>query len=839
MTTLTAATPTVGGGMVPSQAPRPAVAAQMGGMTGADVLRILRHRLVLIIVLWVVFAGLTVGFTLFMVKYFPKYTASALVRVRSNAPINVLNPLELQRIQQKEVELIVKNQSVIVMSPVVLASVLKDPDIKQTKWYIWAREQEDEHPLDLLEEIVYASPIRDSNFLRVGVTWRYQGEVHTIANTVVDKYLDRVQKLQRDNIRISSDPLEKEVESARTLFNDKQREIAALRMEGNLFFEGGQTEELLTLKALLTELEVETLGRQSYWEYLQDKRPGNLPITADLKALLDSDPMVANLEAQLQDAEQMLALVLSKYGKNHPSAKDAVISRDALRARASEERSTKLLRYQQDQIEQARRNYLEANEQLWRLQERASEAEAEQRDLDAKYARYLSLVEERDLLRTQYEALLEQQKVLSMTIRLPNTAQIDIVSKAVGPKERSSPVLLVWLPAGTFLGLALSVGLAFLLELSDKSVRTPRDVSLVPVLGLIPTSDDDEIEIDRVETASLDAPHSILAEAFRNLRANLFFSAPAEQQGVILVVSPSGGDGKTTVATNLAISVALSGRRVLLIDANFRRAGLPKIFPDMPEEGLSNILIGQGRLGDHVTSTSVPGLDVLGAGPTPPNPAELLGSSYLRDVVVDARSQYDQVIVDGPPVLLVSDAMVLAGAVDGVLIVCRYRVTSRGALQRAQRQLEGVSARVFGAILNQVQTRAGGYFRKAYREFYEYQEPEEGPGGARPRLDVSAKASKLQATVPTGSAVDEGGSDAVRKGGELESVSSEDDPAGGRVAGAGPARSDETTEQVDGGGALGGDFDLDDEFKIDDDFDLGEDFGESGEGTGDEKPDNE
>jgi capsular exopolysaccharide synthesis family protein len=235
-----------------------------------------------------------------------------------------------------------------------------------------------------------------------------------------------------------------------------------------------------------------------------------------------------------------------------------------------------------------------------------------------------------------------------------------------------------------------------------------------------------------------------VAEAFKNLRANLFFSAPAEQQSTILVTSPSGGNGKTTVASNLAIAIALTGRRVLLIDANFRRAALPRIFSGMRTDGLSNILIGQGHLDDYVTASSVPGLDLVSAGPIPPNPAELLGSSSLRDMLLEARARYDQIILDGPPVLLVSDAIVLSGAVDGVILVCQYRATSRGALQRSQSQLNAVNANIYGAVLNRVESRAGGYFRKNYREFYQYSEPDEDAAD-RPKLDgASAVAAATQ-----------------------------------------------------------------------------------------------
>ncbi|MBN2559653.1 MAG: P-loop NTPase [Phycisphaerae bacterium] len=844
MTTLTAATPTPGGSIVPGQGARSgplgSASAAGAGVSGADVIRIVRQRLVLILVLWLFFAALTVGFTGFMVRYYPQYRAEAMVRVKSANPVDLLNPLNAQEPRQQDVELLVKNQALLVKSPEVLRAVFDDPGIKNTSWYTWAMEQTDEDPVDLLDDIIVATPIRESNFLRVAAVWEVSKEVPILANTVVRKYLAKVNELQKLGIDEAQEQLETERTRAEKLFEGKRQEIEELRGSADVLGlpQGGPSEHLLTLEALVTELEVEMLGRKTQWENLMNARPEDLPITAELQAILNADFLIMQLERSAQDAEANLSLAEARYGKNHPMVKNARLARDAAAQRAQEERSVKLLRFQQEQIEQARRNFLEAQQQLTELKERLFEARADQRDRDAKYARYLRLMEERDLLRFQYEALLEQQNVVSMTLRQQRLVQIDVPSDAVQPKRRSSPLWEIWVPAGTVLGLALSFGIAFLIELADKSVRTPRDVVRVPVLGTIPTVDDDEVEIERVETASIDAPHSIVAEAFRNLRANLFFSAPAEQQGVLLVTSPSGGNGKTTVATNLAISIALSGRRVLLIDANFRRASLGRIFgsrggagasgdtgnpsgdtggnppngkpgdeagarsdsrtsgdsDESPKGGLSNILIGQRKLADLVMPTSVPGLDVLGAGPAPPNPAELLGSSYLRDIVVDARSRYDQVIFDGPPVLLVSDAMVLAGAVDGVLVVCQYRATSRGAFQRTQGQLEAINARVFGAVLNLVETRAGGYFRKVYREFYEYQEPDEEAGTKRLQLDTAADHD-----------------DGTRKIG-AEQV---------RGEAPGDARGDER----------GDDLDLDEALKIDDNFDLGEDLDEPKDGS--------
>jgi capsular exopolysaccharide synthesis family protein len=214
----------------------------------------------------------------------------------------------------------------------------------------------------------------------------------------------------------------------------------------------------------------------------------------------------------------------------------------------------------------------------------------------------------------------------------------------------------------------------------------------------------------------------MVAEAFRTFRTNLFLSAPVEQQRVLLITSPKPEEGKTSVATNLAISIGQSGRRVLLVDANFHRPALGELFAKDHKEGLSNILIGHRQLdGEIVIRSDMPHLDVLTSGPIPPNPAELLSSPYMKTFLDQAKEQYDQVIIDGPPVLLLSDAMVMADIVDGVILVCRAKVSQRGAVSRAREQLGRVNGHILGAVLNAAQISRGGYFREQMRNYYDYQ----------------------------------------------------------------------------------------------------------------------
>ncbi len=759
MTTLTSATPAYGSNILPGPMLRPG-GPPAGALTGADILRALRQRMVMILLLWFVMIGATVATTLYVQQKYPVYRADSLVRVESLSPPNPEDPLRRnESLTKADIERELQNQALLVRSQDVLTNALGDPEIKRLLWYTEAElrsKEKNEKLQDLLLDILSVGAVPDSNYLSVAASWRIKSEVPTIVNVIVQQYVSLVEKRQKEFINRQKDQMLTELERAQRALRTKKQEIEDFRNTTEFSNESIQAiqENVLTLTAMVTEFELELQGRRAEFETLQSVRPEDMPITGELQAELRRDPTLYQYEQRYLEARQAYELQSQRYGPNHRVVRDLRAATESAERAFSQDQARKIALFQSRQIEVARRAYNETQATLLALREKLIHAKAEQKDKLTKLAQYDALVDEEALLKLEYEKRLEQKNMLEMIIRQQQTVQISVASRAQPPERLHSPKLAVWIPAGTMLGLFVSVGFALLLELADKSVRTARDVSRahLPVLGTIPSTDDDEVVIERVESACLDAPHSIVAEAFRNLRANLFFSAPAEQQGVILVTSPSGGNGKTTIACNLAISIALSGRRVLLIDANFRRSALPRVFENTRQEGLSNILIGQGDLKDFVAPTGVSGLDVLSAGPLPPNPAELLGSSYLRDVVVDARSRYDQVIFDGPPVLLVSDAMVLAGAVDGVLLVCEYRSTSRGALQRTQSNLEAINARIFGAVLNKVQSRAGGYFRRAYREFYEYHEADDEAAAARPRLDATATAATAAAAAVTADA---------------------------------------------------------------------------------------
>jgi capsular exopolysaccharide synthesis family protein len=303
---------------------------------------------------------------------------------------------------------------------------------------------------------------------------------------------------------------------------------------------------------------------------------------------------------------------------------------------------------------------------------------------------------------------------------------ISVANWATEPQrtEKAGPSLLIYLPGSIFLGLLISIGLSLLVELIDNRIRTPQQVIRLlhlPVLGAVPDrkEDQDVRTLQDLPLASARAPQSLIAESFRQLRTALMYSTDTDLK-TLLITSPKGGTGKSIVASNLAVTMAMGGSRVLLVDTNFRRPMVHRMF-DLPNSiGLSSVLARLNSLDEAIQSTTVANLDVLSCGPLPPSPADLLGSEAMQTLLVETGKRYDNIILDGAPVLVVADAHVLCGMADGTVLVVDGLETSRGVASRARRTLLGFRARLVGAVLNRVRARKGGYFRESYQAYYDY-----------------------------------------------------------------------------------------------------------------------
>ena len=192
----------------------------------------------------------------------------------------------------------------------------------------------------------------------------------------------------------------------------------------------------------------------------------------------------------------------------------------------------------------------------------------------------------------------------------------------------------------------------------------------------------------------------------------------------MLITSAAPDDGRTCIAVNLAASIAQSGKKVLLIDANFRKPALKRLFSNLPEEGFAELLSGRTSSERAIVQSDTPGLWVMGNGQTQAHHSRLLGGSTLAGIIEKLSNQFDQVILDGPPALLSADVLALSGQVGGVVLVARAGKNSRGEINRMRDDISKLNTHIHGVVLNAVEAVGGGYLRERYRLFYDYQEQE-------------------------------------------------------------------------------------------------------------------
>lgn len=291
--------------------------------------------------------------------------------------------------------------------------------------------------------------------------------------------------------------------------------------------------------------------------------------------------------------------------------------------------------------------------------------------------------------------------------------QASVIDKAVAGSTPVSPKPAFNLLVGVGLGLLVGFAAALVLDALDRSVKTPGQTSelfAAPLLAMIPRAKGRELS----PTVTVDDQSAPESEAYRALRTAVRFIDPDRPLSTILVTSPSAGDGKTTTASNLALALAQSGERVLLVDADLRRSRLAATFNIEPAVGLTNMITHRTTPAESLQPWGEL-LSIVASGPLPPNPSELLGSQSMSLVIQELRDLCDVVIFDAPPVIAVTDAVVLATQVDGVILVARSGKTQRSLAAEARRRLEGVGANVVGCVLNAVPASASQGYYEDYR----------------------------------------------------------------------------------------------------------------------------
>jgi succinoglycan biosynthesis transport protein ExoP len=746
------------GSLVNPPSGRPVLATQPTGvpdmMTPKEILGILRRHMWMILLSTI--AGTIIGTGTFFVlqRIYPRYSTQARIEVLPSEKgdpwlFNIGQPQKDTYYQYRF------SKAAMVKQQDLLQELIRQDDIRQTDWFkqftktdaqgniVGDVDKATKKAIDDLKDNLFATAPRDYVFIEIGMTSGSAKEAAKITNKMTELFLTSQREFALESIRTQLTEQTRQQTEIRARLDQiestqanirKGTRYARLNLSQNTNFRDYMDDKISDIERSYSSLESERSNLEKQIENLKT-RATNVNFDDIVHAQVEQDPVARQIRTNISAMEPILAERLSRFGEDHRAVREA---RESLKQLQNEFEKRQLLIgniVRQSQYQQAQEDMTAMIKQLETITRQLQAAHLEYREVDqvrSEYDKYEKKREEQLELLKQITGFIEKLTTQSKDSLL---SKLHIMGSAPEPLEMNFPKLKLFLPAGLILGLLVGMGLAFAVELLNDLLRTPSDIVRhlrIPLLGTIYHADDDS-DIEGIDLSHVvrQAPYSMTSECYRQLRTNLKLSGPmATEHKTILITSPSAGDGKTSVAVNLAATTLHEGKRVLLIDANFRRPSSGLLFPrteadgsvsEHADSGLSNYLMGQCQdEKEIIRSSGIEGLDIIDSGPLPANPAELVDHPRMKQMLERTKQLYDFVIIDGPA-LLVSDAKVLASHTDGTLVVFNAAGTHRGMAQRILRELQNVHANTVGTVLMAVKSRKGGYFREVYRSYQEYQ----------------------------------------------------------------------------------------------------------------------
>lgn len=722
--------------MAGRQLPRmAAMQANAMALTPKEILDIFRRH-ILLIVLFTIFGAIAGGVLWFvMATYMPKYTAKTYIEVlspgKSDPTVIGGSPLANKDIAYEfrfSKAALIKQQS-------MLDQLIRRDKVRETKWF---KSFNDDviKIMDYLDDYLVATADRNSNYILVSMTCGDAEEAALIVNQMVDLFIRSQQSSAEEDVGAKLRELQAQETSLRNKLASINNTLADIRKSSGitqLEMPSNDTNFRHTVTQKLANLEIEKSKLEADIEEIRasvanyEERNTKSEV---VQRTTETDTVVLALIEKITAYEAELARKLTNLGENHREVQKL---REVLRQTIAEKDARIAAKAQQirdSDVTLARDQFAVLTNRLAKLEELRAQTENEQRDLDTTRSLYDQQVADREETKAKLFETQEQISKYNLLKQDAETAKVKAMGLAPAPLKMSSPIIYIYIPAGTFLGFMLALGLAFLIEFMNDLLRTPRDVMKyadVPLLGMVIHKNIDAVTRKAdMWKAVRQLPFSMLSECYRQFRTNLKLTA-SDSRKVIFVTSGSAAEGRTTVTANLAATFAAEGSRVLVIDSNFRRPCIDKIFGGSGEEleingrGLSDYLLGNCDIQTVIRHTDMADTDVITSGVLPSTPAELLGSQRMQQLLEYARKNYDRVIIDGAP-MLVSDAKALAAQADGTVLVFNTAITRRGTAQRIVRELREVNTNILGAVLIGVRVLKGGYYHELLESYHKYQD---------------------------------------------------------------------------------------------------------------------
>jgi succinoglycan biosynthesis transport protein ExoP len=364
-------------------------------------------------------------------------------------------------------------------------------------------------------------------------------------------------------------------------------------------------------------------------------------------------------------------------------------------------------------------------------------------DLNQKAVQYGVLKRETESARNMYEVLIKRFKETTLTEDM-RAGNIRVIDRAEVPEHQVKPRKKLNILLAIIVGFVTGIGLAFFFESLDNTIKIPEDVKQhlkIPYLGPVPLfaseKEGNPGDAMRPDLVAFHLPKSTASESFRGIRTSILLSSAESEPQIILVSSAGPREGKTITAANIAVTMAQSGSKVIILDCDMRRPKIHKLFGIPREHGISNLLASSSDVEGAIVRTRIPNLDVMPCGPIPPNPSEILGSKRMVNLLDTLRKRYTRIIIDSPPSTAVTDAVVLSKSVDGVILVIRAGETIRQMAKNGVAQFAAVGAPLIGAILNAVDLGRDSYYYYQYYYYYYGEDQEKRKKSRRKRKSKS------------------------------------------------------------------------------------------------------
>lgn len=550
-----------------------------------------------------------------------------------------------------------------------------------------------------------------------------------VVNTHLQSYIEQNFRSKYDATTQASTWLSAELEELRIKVEKSEDARIAYERQNQIWQidekQDITTQKLADLSKAVTEAQTMMAEKEALYRMAASGNVDALPAARENGVIQDLLKRKTELDENYADATH-------QYGPNFPKVQRLAAQRTELEQDLEKARKTV--------IESVQQEFDTAHQRVVLLQEALDKQKAEANDLAEKLVQYHILQHDAESNKALYDGLLQKLKEAGITAGL-RSSNIRIVDPALAPTSPSRPQKARNIMLAILVGLVGGVGLALFREYLDNTVKSPDDIEALtglPSLAVVPSlpglnghhsrlsrfSRDSHPQVTagpRVELLSYVQPKSQISEAFRALRTSLLLSQAEHPPQVILVTSALPREGKTTAAVNLAVTLAQLGDRTLLMDSDLRKPGIRRALNlTMGKEGgLSSYLAGVLTLDEAIIPhPTITNLEALTTGPVPPSPADLLSSHRMREAITELRRRYKFIVIDSPPIMAATDAVILSSLTDGVLLVVRSGETPKEAFTRTRDLLAAVKSRLLGVVLNAVDSSAPDYYY-SYR-YYPY-----------------------------------------------------------------------------------------------------------------------